>query len=213
MGTIAQPSGGWFQNGAMLVASPKGRATVVGAAVITLASLAGTGGIADSNFWLKRHSLGYNTGVFQGANDPAAPASRTPNENLTRIREILKPAVSDLATLFGVSRQTIYNWQAGEQPKPEYIAKLDDLAKAADIIASEGLANPSLLLKRKISQGKNLMDIVREGGSASEASQKLVQLARVEEQQRKALDTRLAGRKRPNINYAEIGVPSLDERA
>lgn len=213
MRALAQPSGGWFQNGMMQVASPKGRAAVVGATVIALASLAGTGGISDSNFWINRQSRGYSVGYFQGVDTEAASASRTPAENLVRIREILKPAVSDLAGLFGVSRQAIYNWQAGEQPKPEHVARIEDLAKAADIIAAEGLPHPGQLLKRSISNGQNLLDIVRAGGPASETAQKLVQIARREEQQRRMLDARLVGRKRPSLDYADMGVPNMDEKA
>lgn len=214
MRVLAQPSGGWFQNGIMQVASPKGHAAVVGvAAVIALASLAGTGGISDSNFWIKRQSRGYSPGYFQGVDTEAGLVSRTPAENLFRIREILKPAVSDLARLFGISRQAIYNWQAGEHPKPEYVARLEDLAKAADIIAAEGLLHPGQLWKRNISNGKNLLDIVRAGESASESAQKLVQIARREEQQRRMLDARLAGRTRPSLDYADMGVPNMDEKA
>ena len=213
MGVLAQPSGGWFQDGVMQVDNSKGRTAIIGGVVaIAFASLVGTGGISDSNFWHKRQSRGYSVRDFQGVDTEAVQAARTPAESLVRIREILKPAVSDLATLFGVSRQAIYNWQAGEQPKPEHLVKLEGLARAADIIAAEGLPRPSQLLKRKISNGRNLLDIVRAGGTASEAAQSLVRIVRREEQQRKLLGDRLAGRKRPLSDYADMGVPMLDEQ-
>lgn len=213
MSALPQPSLGWFQkNGAMQAANQKTCAVLVGATVIAFASLAGTGGVSDSNFLAKRKSIGYGVGYFHGLDTEAADAARSAAGNLARIRGILKPAVSDLATLFSVTRQTIYNWQGGEQPKDEHLAKLEDLAKAADIIAAEGLANPSQLLKRKISNGKNLLDIIRAGGSASEAAQKLVQTVRREEQQRKMLADRSAGRKRPIISPADFGVPSFTEQ-
>lgn len=210
MSVLAQPSGGWFQNDMMQqVTSPKGRATVM--AAIAFASLAGTGGVTNSHFWLSRQSRGYSVIYFQGESYEAAPASRTPTQNLARIRDVLKPAVSELATLFSVTRQTIYNWQGDEEPKPEHAAKLEDLAKATDIIALEGLKHTSQLLKRKISNGQNLLDIVRAGGSASDAAQKLVHIARREEQQRKVLAARLAGRNRPTTSNADLGVPMLQQ--
>lgn len=213
MSALPQPSLGWFQkNGATPADNHKGRGAVVGATVIALAALAGTGGISDTNFLVKRQSRGYSVGHFQGVDYAVAEVARTPAGNLARVRDILKPAVSDLATLFGVTRQAIYNWQGGEQPKDEHLAKLEDLAKAADIIAAEGLPNTGQLLKRKISNGKNLLDIMHAGGSASETAQKLVQIVRREEQQGKMLADRGAGRKRPIISPADFGVPSFTEQ-
>lgn len=55
-----------------------------------------------------------------------------------RIREVLKPAVSDLATTFGVSRQSVYNWLNGEPVADENAAKLQGLAQAASVLAHEG---------------------------------------------------------------------------
>jgi transcriptional regulator with XRE-family HTH domain len=213
MRELPQPSGEWLKKD-VLQLSMKGLTKAGGAAfaILTLAGLAGTGGISDSNFWRERQSRGGIARYFQGVGGESISASRTSTENLARVRAILKPAVSDLATLFGVSRQTIYNWQMGEQPKPVHMERLEELAKAADIIAMEGLINPGQLLKRKISNGENLLDIVRSGGSASQTAQKLVQIVRREEQQRKLLAVRLAGRKRPLNDYADMGVPLLNEQ-
>ncbi len=85
-------------------------------------------------------------------------------ENLARIREILKPTITELAQLFGVSRQAVYDWQAGKPTAAENAAKLDDLAKAADALALSGIEGSSQLLRRKIAGGKSLLDVVREGG-------------------------------------------------
>lgn len=159
---------------------------------------------------LVRTNHGYSVGNFQGM-DTKTEVAPIPAENLARIWDILKPAVSDLATLFGVTRQTIYNWQGGEQPKDEHLVKLEDLARAADIIAAEGLPNAGQLLQRKISNGKNLLDTMRAGGSASAAAQKLVQIVRREEGQRKMLADRSAERKRPIISPADFGMPSFTD--
>lgn len=204
MNTENQPGGGWRARVAAGIVAP---------AIIAFGMQVGTGGAATEHYYKQRGARGYSYVHYEELpSDGGAQRQRTPAENLARVRDILKPAVSDLATLFGVSRQAIYNWQAGEQPKPEHLTKLEDLAKAADIIAAEGLPHPSQLLKRKISNGQNLLDIVRAGGLASEAAQKIVQIARREEQQRKLLAVRLAGRKRPPIDNADFGVPLLNEQ-
>lgn len=127
---------------------------------------------------------------------------RTPAEQIDQIRGVLSPAVSDLAKSFGVSRQTIYNWLNGEQPKPEHTIRLREFALAADLFAESGIPVNSATLKRKIIKGKNLFEIVSEGGSARDAAQILIQIVQREISQRERLDARLAGRK--------IGRPSAD---
>jgi hypothetical protein len=51
-----------------------------------------------------------------------------------------------------------------------------------------------VLLKRKVIEGKNLFEIVRDGGSASHTAQLLLQIVRRENSQRERLATRFAGR-------------------
>ena len=126
---------------------------------------------------------------------------RTSAENLARIREILKPTITELANLFGVSRQAVYDWQAGKPLAQENAAKLDDLAKAADALAATGIDGSSQLLRRKIAGSKSLLDVVREGGSATSAAQVLAQTLVREAKQRERLALRLAGRAKPNVPH------------
>lgn len=130
---------------------------------------------------------------------------RTSAENLARIREILKPTITELANLFGVSRQAVYDWQAGKPLAQENAAKLDDLAKAADALAATGIDGSSQLLRRKIAGSKSLLDVVREGGSATSAAQVLAQTLVREAKQRERLALRLAGRAKPNVPHDDYG--------
>lgn len=137
---------------------------------------------------------------------------RTPAENLARIREILKPTITELAHLFGVSRQAVYDWQAGKSTAPENAAKLDDLAKAADVLALNGIESSSQLLRRKITGGKSLLDLIGEGGSDANFASVLVQTLSREAKQREQLALRLAGRAKPIVPHDDYGVPMLNER-
>lgn len=119
---------------------------------------------------------------------------RVPVENLQRIREIFKPAVSDLAKCFKVSRQAIYNWQNGEQPSDENTAKLNDLALAADMFAESGRPFTGYILKRKIINGKSLFEAVQDGRSAIEAARLMLDILGREAKQRELLSARFAGR-------------------
>ncbi len=119
---------------------------------------------------------------------------RTPSENLQRIRDVLKPAISDLATAFGVSRQAVYNWLNGETIADANAAKLQDLADAAEILANAGVPASSTLMKRKFADGLTLMQVVQAGKSAQDAARLLVGIYQREAAERDRLNARFAHR-------------------
>ena len=119
---------------------------------------------------------------------------RTPAEDMARIRDSLSPAMSDLAKSFNVSRQTIYNWLNGENPTSEHIVKLKDFALAADTFAAAGINMSGILLKRKITNGRNLFEYVQSGGAAVDAAQLLTQIIKQEREQKERITARYAGR-------------------
>lgn len=181
-------------------------------AMVVYAMVVGTGGLMTADYFAKRADRGYAYHQIVSAPVPAdGMLQRTPAENLARVREVLKPAVSDLAVLFGVSRQAIYDWQAGAQPVPGSAARLDDLAGAADVLATAGVATTPRLLQRRIAGGKTLFDVVREGGSATGAAHTLARMLQREHEQRRALDAKLAARKRQPVDYTGAGVPVFDD--
>lgn len=184
--------------------------------VLTPAFMIGTLGLATPTFVEKRSGTAtWNVVVaspHSRANvDVARDWVRSPADNLEHIRTVLKAGVTDLAAAFGVARQALYNWRAGDSISPENAAKLRDLAEAADLLAAAGLADTPQLLRRKLAGGKTLLAITREGGSAKDAACALVQMVEHEIEQRKMLDARLAKRKRVAIDVADIGLPMLDE--
>ena len=137
---------------------------------------------------------------------------RTPSENLSRIREVLNPAVSDLATTFGVSRQSVYNWLNGEPVADENAAKLQDLAQAADVLAHEGVSINAALLKRKFSNGRTLMQVAQAGESARDAALMLVQIHKREAVQRKRMSARFANRAKTPAS-ADFDLPASSDHA
>lgn len=184
--------------------------------VLTVAFMVGTLGIATPTFIEKRSGTG-TWNVIIPSNEPGANSEaargwiRSPAEDLEHIRAVLKVSVTDLAASLGVARQALYNWRAGDSISAENAAKLDDLAQAADFFAATGIAGTPQLLKRKLPGGKTLLEIAREGGSTKYAAQTLAHMIENEIAQRKALDARLAKRKRSAIDVADIGRPMLDE--
>ena len=137
---------------------------------------------------------------------------RTPSENLSRIRVVLSPAVSDLAATFGVSRQSVYNWLNGEPVAAENAEKLQDLAQAADVLAHEGVGINAALLKRKFANGRTLMQVAQAGESARDAALMLVQIHKREAVQRERIDARFANRAKSPAS-ADFDLPASNDHA
>lgn len=176
--------------------------------------MVGTLGLATPDYMEKRSA----TSTWAQAEPQAAPAPLhaararlAPAAQLDRIRSVLKANIADTASVFGVSRQALYNWRAGEAISVANLAKLDDLAAAADILAAAGLDQVPQLARRKLGGGKTLLETARDGGSAREAAISLVRMLEREAIQRERVERSLAGRRAARIDVADAGLPGLDE--
>jgi hypothetical protein len=174
----------------------------------------GTGGAATFAYVKYRGNKGYPFAFYDWSSKVTDEiVGRTPVENLGHIRAVLCPTVTDLADILRVSRQAIYDWQAGKPVAEENASRLSELARAADIFAVEGLRGTSQALRRPIKNGKNFFELVGGGSTAETAARTLVEIVRSESNQREALRRRLAGRKRPSREaFSEVGAPMLDEK-
>jgi predicted transcriptional regulator len=137
---------------------------------------------------------------------------RTPSENLSRIREVLNPAISDLATTFDVSRQSVYNWLNGDPAADENAAKLQELAQAADVLAHEGVNINAALLKRKFTNGRTLMQVAQAGESARDAALTLVKILKREAAQRERMNARFENRAKTPAS-ADFDLPASNDDA
>jgi DNA-binding transcriptional regulator YiaG len=180
------------------------------AAAVAFAFLAGTGGVTSPSYFNQRQQRGYASAQLRPSEQILVRHLRGPEACLAQIRTVLKLSISDIASIFSVSRQSIYNWLAGEKPSQDNVERLNDFVRAADLLQSNGFAGSSYLVRRKIEHGKTLMDIVRDGGSAQDAARSLLQIAQKEGSQREALQRRLANRTGAP-DYSEIGSPMLNE--
>jgi DNA-binding transcriptional regulator YiaG len=187
-------------------------------AMATLAALqVGTGGHATEQFYKSRGGKGYALARYQMPEQVDQLAieqlaiERTPVEDLSQIREAFKFSVTDLASLFGVSRQAIYDWQSGKVIGPDNLIKLQDLARASDLIRAASVQNAAAVMRRKIRQGKTFIDIVKDGGDAEKAARDLVAMLRREGEERARLDARLGARNDQKLQSSLIGAPMLGE--
>lgn len=186
--------GGWFHNRPASTGSTSNTNKAVHWLAATLLAV-GTGGVIDTHL-LQQHQRQIDSSSLAILKVPTtkAASARSPVEDLACIREILSPAISDLAKALDVSRQAVYNWANGEQPKDEHLAKLRDLAQAADAISNAGIVATGLLLKRKVVDGKSLLEAGRDGESFRDVAQLLIQVIRRETVQQKQMAARFSGR-------------------
>lgn len=152
------------------------------------------------------------TGARSGAAQPVE-LERSVTQDLMRIREVLKPTVLELANLFGVSRQAVYNWQAGAQPDPRTAQQLAQLARVADIFAGAGLSVDARSLRRKVAGGGTLLNALASGHDAESVARGLLPTLKREAAQRERLQAQLAGRERASVKLNDYGAPHLTEGA
>ncbi len=92
------------------------------------------------------------------------PDLRLASDHLGNIRQVLNPAIADLATVFGVSRQAIYKWIGGEAtPEPDKFERIRALSRTADAFSEAGVTGASSLLKMKTFENRSLLDLAATG--------------------------------------------------
>ncbi|WP_271606784.1 helix-turn-helix domain-containing protein [Bradyrhizobium sp. CCBAU 11434] len=178
--------------------------------LVTFSMLLGVG--TGGDYTTAYHALRQSKNIFSKPRD-AQPASKPPSitSDIENIRSTLDLSMADLARCLGVSRQALYNWLDGGAIKPENLAKVMELKSASDVIAAANLPERALFLRRKVAGGKTLIDIVAGGGSGVEAARALVELARLEAEQRSALAKLFADRKSQNL--LGHGIPGLVDKS
>lgn len=166
----------------MPVQQPAGTTTV---SVITRA-LGGTGSvfaISRANEWGKMLDARIPYFDVQASDtDVPHPDIRSAIEHLANIRRVLNPAIADLATVFGVSRQAIYKWIGGDStPEDDKLERIRSLSLAADAFHEAGVTRASTLLKMKAFEGKSMMDLIAAGQLLPEHTRLLITEAKVME--------------------------------
>lgn len=86
---------------------------------------------------------------------------RTIAEHVENIRNIFNVSISDLAAIFGVSRQMLYKWLNNEsRPESDKQEKIVRVSGIADQFREANLSRVDSLLKMKAFHGKSLMDFL-----------------------------------------------------
>lgn len=148
-----------------------------------------------------------------GENASAAHSESSAARDVARIRETMKISVTELARVFGVSRQAVHEWIRGGALSPRNTKRLSELARAADVFRESGIDVTPHILRRKVGNGPSILESTAENGIVVELAQTLVETLSRETKQRQRLAARLAGRPQPDPIPSEFGAPYLNEKA
>lgn len=168
----------------------------------------GTGGTANVLF--VRQAFGYPPYEVL---EELQPIERAPYAELMRqVKAGFGRTLSRLPEVFGVSRQTLYNWLEGNTPKVVHQERLRQLAEAARVFADLGIKPTTSMLDRTVAEGKSFLQLMALGADGQETARKLIRIVQRGNDARARLDTLLAGRK-ARLSASDIGASALDEDA
>lgn len=168
---------------------------------------AGTGG--EHGIELAMHHVGYAFPTLGGA----AEKSSEPAIHVLQMQQVkagFGRTMSRLPEVFGVSRQTLYNWLKGETPKDIHLARLRELADAAAFFSDMGFTPTANSLDRSLVQGKSFLQLLAQGESGKEMARKLIRVHQRSGDARAKLDALLGGKK-ASTAAEDFGVPAFKE--
>lgn len=167
---------------------------------------AGTGGVENAAYHHGR--MGYRPIEVIQELEVLPPAPFV--EMMELVKAGFGRTMSRLPEVFGVSRQSLYNWLGGETPREQHQEKIRQLAQAAGVFAELGFKPTAQSLDRTLMHGKSFLVLMSEGADGREMAQKLVRLSQRAAASKAKLNELLGGRKaRPDAS--DIGTPTLNE--
>ena len=173
----------------------------------------GTGG--NSSVDLIRSHFGYRPfSIIEQHDDPPAGAPAPSCANL--MQEVIGGfgrTLSRLPVVFGVSRQTLYNWRDGERPKEAHQAKLIQLAAAARTFSAAQFIPTSPMLDRTVAQGKSFLTLLAEGADGADAANRLMRIVQRDLAADARFDAALPGRPKVKLTAADFGAEAFEEDA
>ena len=171
---------------------------------------AGTGGIESAEFVASRQGYRLFTLITDDPDVPDLPYSPFA-ALMVEIQTGFGRTLSHLPAVFGVSRQTLYNWMKGELPKDQHREKLVQLAEAARVFTPSGFKPTAAMLDRTVAKGKSFIELLGDGASGREMAQKLIRIVQRGASERNKLDAMLGDRKAPRLEVSHLGRQSFQD--
>ena len=166
----------------------------------------GTGGSLNGNFI--RQAKGYAPFELVEPVQASAPAPYA--DLMQQVRRGFGRTMSRLPEVFGVSRQTLYNWLDGETPKDTHQARLHQLAAAAKVFEDLAFKPNAALLDRPLAKGQTFLQLLAQGEDGRAVAHKLLRIHDRAQSSRGKLDAML-GTRQARPDAADFGTASFAE--
>lgn len=138
-------------------------------AVPLLILTAGTGGIMTAHSTAEVLNRFHYPRIHVESSRAKQVDMRSPSEHVANIRDVFSINMSDLASVLGVTRPTVYAWLAGQEPKGEAVVRIQQLSCVADKFNQANIIRLDKLVHRPILNGRSLLDILKTDEDAMEA--------------------------------------------
>lgn len=151
----------------------------------------GTGGVASLAFVRQPYGYACFCIVTRTQVEPETAFSH----DMAQVKAGFGRTMSCLPAIFGVSRQTLYNWLDGQTPKEQHQLPLHQLAQAAVMFVELAFKPTPAMLDRTLDSGKSFIQMIAGGADGRDTAKKLVHIVRRGRDSRAKLDALLAGKK------------------
>ena len=181
---------------------------IISTVLVSTGSAYGTDRVEE---WLN-HIQSRTNAPVSTLSQPANLDVRSPVEHIENIRTVLNPSVSDLASLFDVTRQAVYKWLAGDStPEEVKLKRIINLSEIADTFKAANISRAGSLLKMKAFNGQSLLDLLKTDKDCTAQVSALISEAKAMEvsYQKSGLATSKA--KPTNDWQASISIPGAIE--
>jgi DNA-binding transcriptional regulator YiaG len=206
-------------NSAVILYSRGNKQPFIVAATLFGALIAGTGGYySQSNMelvstWTNVPAIAIS--ITQTTNRKTLLQNISIPEAIRQIRNKLGLKMSEVADIFGVSRQAVYLWLEGGNLKPEYSQRIWDISRIADQLQSAGIERPEHFIHRPVSaDGLTLYQLLSRGGNVDTALSYLEEQSAAEQRirDRTSVESQSTMASKRNVSSVmELSTPILDE--
>lgn len=171
----------------------------------------GTGGNSSVEFFRERPGYRLFPLIEQETDPPTAVGPAPFADLMLQVKAAFGRTMTRLPAVFGVSRQTLYNWLKGETPKGSHQDKLIELAAAARVFSAAHFKPTATMFDRTVAQGKSFLTLLAEGADGAETATELMRIVSRGLDARARLEAALAGQPKTKLSASDIGAPAFDE--
>ena len=172
----------------------------------------GTAGISSPYVFMQAYSNTNNSPIYIAHNH----ANTLPQENAEKvqlIRDYFKVSITELAKIFEVSRQAIYEWMDGRSLSQENEEKLDRLFSAIAILNDDRLELSPQILRRKVDGEISIGEAIKTDKDVLALARSLKETLITETEQRRLISNKMLGTKSAPLDLGTYGAPHLNEDA